>query len=131
MVWQEEVDAEDLYYAMRDTFALYGLVLATRPADTLLTVHSLQSNEVDLNDATVLGLEANWSLVNQYGMPVISHRSIRVETRLSLSPEVDEDDARAERLEYLRNRIALRILDQLEALDEAALNRQPEDTPVE
>ena len=131
MVWQEDVDAEDLYYTMRDTFALYGLVLGTRPADTLLRVHSLQASEVELSDANVLGLEVTWSLVNAYGVSVISHRSTRVESRLSLSPEVDEDDARVERFDYLRNRIALRILDQLEALSDEELNRTPKETPAE
>lgn len=131
LVWQEDVDAEDLYYALRDTFALYGLVLGTRPADTLLRVHDVQAREVTLSEATVLGLEVTWSLVNAYGVAVISHRDTRVETRLSLSPEVDEDEARVERYNYLRNRIALRILDQLEALSDEELNRKPEDVPVE
>lgn len=127
MVWQEDLDAEELYHAMRNTFALYGLVLGTQPADTLLRVHDIDTTEVNLSDATVMGMEVIWSVVNEYGVSIISYRSTRVETRLSLSPEVDEEEAREERFSYLRNRVALRVLDQLEALSEEELLRQPDD----
>lgn len=126
MVWESRTDADELYLAMRDTFALYGLALGTRPADNLLRIHSQQEEAVSLSDATVLALTVEWSLVNQYGAEVISHRSTRAETRLSLSPTVDEDEARLERRDFLRDRIALRVLDQLEGLTEDELNRQPE-----
>lgn len=126
LAWQAAGDQEALYLVMRETFALYGLVLHTRPAETQLRVDSVSTDTVSLSEAEMLSLAVEWSLVNRHGRAVIDHRRTRAETRLGLSPEVDEEDARAERLDYLRGRIALRVLDQLEALPAEALDRQPE-----
>lgn len=125
LVWQAEVEADELYLAVRETFALYGLVVGTAPADTLLQVHDISATEVSLSDVTLVSLEVEWSLVNVYGVRLIDYRETRSETRLSLSPEVDEDAKRIERQAFLRNRVALRILDQLEALSDADLERRP------
>lgn len=125
LVWQADVEADELYQAVRETFALYGLVVGTAPADTLLQIHDLRAREVSLSDVTLVSLEVEWSLVNAYGVRLIDYRETRSETRLSLSPEVDEDAKRVERQAFLRNRVALRILDQLEALSDDDFERQP------
>ncbi len=127
LVWQEDRDAEELYFALRETFALYGLVLAREPAEVRLHLHDFERTEVALSDATVIGLRVEWSLVNAYGEWLINRQSLRAETRLSLSPVVDPEEAREERRAFLRQRIALRIMDQLEAIDEDDLARQPEE----
>lgn len=124
MVWQAEVEADEFYQAVRETFSLYALVVGTSPADTLLQIHDLRTSEVSLSDVTLVALEVEWSLVNVYGVPLIDRRQTRSESRLSLSPEVDEDAKRLERQAFLRNRVALRILDQLEALSDADLERR-------
>lgn len=126
LVWQASGNQDELYLITRDIFAIYGLALSEQPADTLLQIHRVDDNSVELSEAEVLALEVEWSLVNAQGVAVIDHRRIRSETRLSLSPEVDEDDARAERQSFLRQRIALRLLDQLEAISSEQLNRAPE-----
>lgn len=126
LVWQADGDQDELFLTTRDIFAIYGLVLSESPADTLLQVHRVDDNSVELSEAEVLALEIEWSLVNGEGATVISHRRTRAETRLSLSPEVDEDDAREERQNFLRQRIALRLLDQLEAVSTAELNQSPD-----
>lgn len=125
LVWQADVEADELYQAVRETFSLYGLVVGTAPADTLLRIHDLRASEVSLSEVTLAVLEVEWSLINAYGVTLIDRRQTRSESRLSLSPEVDEDAKRVERQAFLRNRIALRILDQLEALSDAELERQP------
>lgn len=126
LVWQASGNQDELYLITRDTFAIYGLKLAEQPADTLLQIHRVDDSSVELSEAEMLSLEVEWSLVNAQGVAVISHRRTRSETRLSLSPEIDEDDARAERQSFLRQRIALRLLDQLEAISSEELNRAPE-----
>ncbi|MFG1496200.1 hypothetical protein ABMA57_06145 [Saccharospirillum sp. HFRX-1] len=126
LVWQASGNQDELYLITRDIFAIYGLALSERPADTLLQIHRVEDANVELSEAEVLTLEVEWSLVNAQGVAVIDHRRTRSETRLSLSPEVDEDDARIERQSFLRQRIALRLLDQLEAISDAELNRVPE-----
>lgn len=127
LVWQTDADAEDLYLTIRDTFSLYGLVLDTDPADTLLQVHWVRQSDVTFPEAKMLALEVEWSLVNAQGRPLIDHGRTRAETRLAHSPDVDEDEARLERLEFLRNRVALSMLDQLEAITADDLNRKPDD----
>jgi outer membrane lipopolysaccharide assembly protein LptE/RlpB len=112
LVWQSQPDAEELYQALRGTFSLYGLVLQTRPADTLLQLHRETHSEVSLDETTILTLEIEWSLVNQFDRVIISRRVNRVETRL---PEEDVE-IREERRQILRNRVALLVLDQLEAV---------------
>ncbi len=126
LVWEARGDQDDLYLVTRDIFAIYGLSLSEQPADTLLQIHSVNDNTVELSEAEMLALEIEWSLINAQGVAVINHRRTRSETRLSLSPEIDEDDARAERQAFLRQRIALRLLDQLEAISTEELNRAPE-----
>jgi outer membrane lipopolysaccharide assembly protein LptE/RlpB len=125
LVWQADDDADELYQAVRETFALYGLVVRTTPADTLLRIHDIQSGEVSLSDVTLVSLDVEWSLINGYGVTLIDRRQTRSESRLSLSPEVDEDAKRLERQAFLHNRIALRILNQLEALSDAELDQRP------
>lgn len=126
LVWQASGNEDELYLITRDIFAIYGLELSERPADTLLQIHRLDDTNVELSEAEMLSLEVEWSLVNAQGVAVIDHRRTRSETRLSLSPEIDEDDARVERQSFLRQRIALRLLDQLEAVSDKELNRAPE-----
>lgn len=128
LVWQSEVDAEDLYLSMRNTFALYGLRLDTEPADTLLRVHRVESSEIAFEEATVLALEVEWSLVNGYGHTIIDHKETRAETRLAVETSASEDIAREERRAFLRNRVSLLVLDHLEALTPASLKQNP-DTP--
>lgn len=148
MVWSSQVDAEQLYLEARRTFALFGVVLATRPADTRLQVHRVDDSELFFNGFTVLVLEVEWSLVNAYGVTVLDHVTTRAETRLELSPEIgpeeaitvenkydleqarDEDiyEAWLERRSFLRNRVALRMLDRLEAVTSEELNRMPADS---
>lgn len=112
LVWQSQTDADGLYQTLRGTFALYGLVLQTGPADTLLRLHRETYSEVSLDETIILTLEIEWSLVNQYDRSVISRRISRVESRLT----EDDDEAREQRRQILRNRIALLVLDQLEAV---------------
>ena len=126
LVWQARGNQDELYLITRDVFAIYGLALSERPADTLLQIHRVDDTNVELSEAEMLALEVEWSLVNAQGVAVIDHRRTRSETRLSLSPEIDEDDARIERQSFLRQRIALRLLDQLEAISSEDLNRAPE-----
>ncbi|PTY35894.1 hypothetical protein BGP77_00775 [Saccharospirillum sp. MSK14-1] len=126
LVWQANGHQDELYLITRNTFAVYGLELSERPADTLLAIHRVDDTRVELSEAEVLTLEVEWSLINAQGVAVIEHRRTRSETRLSLSPEIDEDEARLERQTFLRQRIALRLLDQLEAISSEALNRAPE-----
>lgn len=126
IVWQSDVDAEDLYVSLQATFALYGIVLRTEPADTLLHIHRVETSEIEFREATVLTLEVEWSLANAYGVTLHDYNVSHAETRLALSPGMDEDEARAERYAYLRNRIAIGMLDQFEAITQEELNRQPE-----
>ncbi|WP_127556507.1 hypothetical protein [Saccharospirillum alexandrii] len=112
LVWQSQTDADELYQTLRGTFALYGLVLQTGPADTLLRLHRETYSEVSLDETIILTLEIEWSLVNPYDRAVISRRISRVESRLT----EDDDEAREQRRQILRNRIALLVLDQLEAV---------------
>jgi len=112
LVWQSQADADELYQTLRGTFALYGLVLQTGPADTLLQLHRETYSEVNLDETIILTLEIEWSLVNEFDRAVISRRVSRVESRLM----EDDDDAREQRRQILRNRIALLVLDQLEAV---------------
>lgn len=112
LVWQSQTDADELYQTLRGTFALYGLVLQTGPADTLLRLHRETYSEVSLDETIILTLEIEWSLVNQYDRAVIGRRISRVESRLT----EDDDEAREQRRQILRNRIALLVLDQLEAV---------------
>lgn len=112
LVWQSQTDSDGLYQTLRGTFALYGLVLQTGPADTLLRLHRETYSEVSLDETIILTLEIEWSLVNQYDRAVISRRISRVESRLT----EDDDEAREQRRQILRNRIALLVLDQLEAV---------------
>lgn len=112
LVWQSQSDADELYQTLRGTFALYGLVLQTGPADTLLRLHRETYSEVSLDETIILTLEIEWSLVNQYDRAVIGRRISRVESRLT----EDDDEAREQRRQILRNRIALLVLDQLEAV---------------
>ncbi len=112
LVWQSQADADELYQTLRGTFALYGLVLQTGPADTLLRLHRETYSEVSLDETIILTLEIEWSLVNQYDRAVISRWISRVESRLT----EDDDEAREQRRQILRNRIALLVLDQLEAV---------------
>lgn len=112
MVWQSQTEADELYQTLRGTFALYGLVLQTAPADTLLQLHRETYSEVSLDETIILTLEIEWSLVNVLDRAVISRRVSRVESRLT----EDDDDAREQRMQILRNRVALLVLDQLEAV---------------
>ncbi len=112
MVWQSQADADELYQTLRGTFALYGLVLQTAPADTLLQLHRETYSEVSLDETIILTLEIEWSLVNVFDRAVISRRVSRVESRLT----EDDDEAREQRRQILRNRVALLVLDQLEAV---------------
>jgi outer membrane lipopolysaccharide assembly protein LptE/RlpB len=112
MVWQSQTDADELYQTLRGTFSLYGLVLQTGPADTLLQLHRESYAQVSLDETLILTLEIEWSLVNQFNQRVISRRVTRAESRL---PD-DDDDTRLERRQALRNRVVLRVLDQLEAI---------------
>lgn len=122
LVWQSQTDADELYQTMRSTFALYGLVLQTGPADTLLRLHRETYSEVSLDETTILTLDIEWSLVNQYDQAVISRRVSRVESRLT----DDDDEAREQRRQILRNRVALLVLDQLEAVSADDLSRGSE-----
>lgn len=126
LVWQSDTNEDELYLVTRDIFSIYGLSISERSGDTLLKIHRVDDNTVELSEAEVLALEIEWSLINGQGVAVINHRRTRSETRLSLSPEVDEDDARRERQSFLRQRIALRLLDQLEAVSTEELNRSAE-----
>lgn len=112
MVWQAQTDADELYQTLRGTFALYGLVLQASPADTLLQLHRQTYSEVSLDETIILTLEIEWSLVNVFDRAVISRRVSRVESRLT----EDDEDAREQRRQILRNRVALLVLDQLEAV---------------
>lgn len=112
LVWQSQADADELYQTLRGTFALYGLVLQTGPADTLLRLHRETYSEVSLDETIILTLEIEWSLVSEFDRAVISRRVSRVESRLM----EDDDDAREQRRQILRNRVALLVLDQLEAV---------------
>lgn len=112
MVWKAQTDADELYQTLRGTFALYGLVLQTAPADTLLQLHRETYSEVSLDETIILTLEIEWSLINVFDRAVISRRVSRVESRLT----EDDDDAREQRRQILRNRVALLVLDQLEAV---------------
>jgi len=120
LVWQSQTDADELYQTLRGTFALYGLVLQTGPADTLLRLHRETYSEVSLDETIILTLEIEWSLVNPYDRAVISRRISRVESRLT----EDDDEAREQRRQILRNRIALLVLDQLEAVTDDDLVRE-------
>lgn len=122
MVWQSQPDADELYQALRGTFALYGLVLQTGPADTLLQLHRETYSEVSLDETIILTLEIEWSLVNAFDRAVISRRVSRVESRLT----EDDDEAREQRRQILRNRIALLVLDQLEAVTAEDLSERRE-----
>ncbi len=112
LVWQSQVDADELYQTLRGTFALYGLELQTAPSGTLLRLHRETYSEVSLDETIILTLEVEWSLVNEFDRAVINRRVSRVESRLT----EDDDDVREQRRQILRNRIALLVLDQLEAV---------------